>query len=182
MNCLIKLLSIYRRIFWSLERQARYAGVTIGENNFIASEFWSTEGYLIRVGNHCQITQGVKFLTHGGAGAARKMFPKFDTFGQIVIGDYVYLGTNSLVMPGVTIGDNVLVAAGSVVTKSIPSGLVVGGNPAKVLCTIEEYIERNKKYNLNSKGMNLKDKKMLLSSVKESMLIKKSGIEVTGGG
>ena len=115
MNCLIKLLSIYRRIFWSLERQARYAGVTIGENNFIASEFWSTEGYLIRVGNHCQITQGVKFLTHGGAGAVRKMYPEFDTFGRVAIGDYVYLGTNSLVMPGVTIGDNVLVAAGSVV-------------------------------------------------------------------
>lgn len=181
MNCLIKLLSIYRRIFWSLERQARYAGVTIGENNFIASEFWSTEGYLIRVGNHCQITQGVKFLTHGGAGAVRKMYPEFDTFGRVAIGDYVYLGTNSLVMPGVTIGDNVLVAAGSVVTKSIPSGLVVGGNPARVLCTIEEYIKRNKKYNLNSKSMKAKDKKSLLTSVEDSRFVKKSAIKVDRG-
>ena len=162
MNCLIKLLSIYRRIFWSLERQARYAGVALGKGNFIASEFWSTEGYLITVGNHCQITHGVKVLTHG----------------RVVIGDYVYLGSNSLIMPGVTIGDNVLVAAGSVVTKSIPSGLVVGGNPARVICTIEQYIERNKQYNLNSEGMKQRDKKRLLTSIEESRFVKKRTINL----
>ena len=56
-------------------------------------------------------------------------------------------------MPGVTIGDNVLVAAGSVVTKSVPSNVVVGGNPAKYICSVDEYISRNMRYNTNSKGM-----------------------------
>lgn len=182
-----KLCRYYQKSFWSLERQARYAGVALGKGNFIASEFWSTEGYLITVGNHCQITHGVKVLTHGGAGAARKMYPKFDTFGRVVIGDYVYLGSNSLIMPGVTIGDNVLVAAGSVVTKSIPSGLVVGGNPARVICTIEQYIERNKQYNLNSEGMKQRDKKRLLTSIEESRFVKKRTINLmaekhSGGG
>ena len=48
-------------------------------------------------------------------------------------------------MPGVTVGDNVLIAAGSIVTKSIPSNVVVAGNPARFICSIEDYIERNKK-------------------------------------
>lgn len=59
---------------------------------------------------------------------ARIKYPRFDTFGKVKIGDYVYIGTNSLIMPGVTIGDGSLIAAGSVVTKSVPPGVVVGGN------------------------------------------------------
>lgn len=47
-------------------------------------------------------------------------------------------------MPGVTVGDNVLIAAGSVVTNSVPSNCVVGGNPARIICSRREYYERNK--------------------------------------
>lgn len=171
-----KLSDLYVKIIWSLEKQARMSGVKMGTENFIASHFWSTEPYLITIGNHCQITAGVKLFTHGGAGAVRRQYPKFDTFGRVVIGNYVYIGNNSLIMPGVIIGDNVLVAAGSVVTKSIPSNLVVGGNPAKVICTIDEYIERNKQYNTNSKGMDNKKKRSLLLSLDESKLISKKPI------
>lgn len=166
-----KIKSMYRKCFWSLERQARYAGVKMGENNFIASSFWSSEPYLILVGSHCQITAGVKFFTHGGGGAVRKFIPKFDAFGKICIGNYVYIGSNSLIMPGVTIGDNVLIAAGSVVTKSVPSNVVVGGNPARIICSIEEYIERNLPYNLDSKGMFPKEKKELLLSLPDEKFI-----------
>lgn len=168
-----KLRSIYRRFFWSLERQARHAGVTMGTGCFIASRFWSSEPYLITVGSHCGITAGVKIFTHGGARSVRKTYPKFDCFGKVHIGDYVYLGNNVLVMPGVTIGDHVLVAAGSVVTKSVPSGVVVGGNPARILCPIEQYVERNLPYNLDSKGMNAEDKKQLLLHLAEEKFIKK---------
>jgi len=55
------------------------------------------------------------------------------------IGNRVFLGANSVVLAGVTIGDNVIVGAGAVVTKSVESGSVVAGNPAKVICTINEY-------------------------------------------
>ena len=112
-------------------------------------------------------------FTHGGARAARSKYPKFDCFGKVVIGDYVYVGTNSLIMPGVTIGSNVLIAAGSVVTKSVPSNVVVGGNPAKILCSIDEYIERNQIYNLDSKGMSALDKKKLLLSLPNDKFIDK---------
>lgn len=98
-------------------------------------------------------------FTHGGGGAIRYKWPKFDVFGRINIGNYVYIGSNSLIMPGVSIGNNVLIAAGSVVTKSVPDDMVVAGNPAKIICTIEEFTERNLQYNINSKGMSAKDKK-----------------------
>ena len=180
----MKIISFLRkqhmRYLWSLERQARYAGVKIGHNNFIASRFWSTEPYLITVGSYCQITNGVKLFTHGGAGAVRRWYPKYDTFGKVVIGDYVYLGNNTLVMPGVTIGDNVLIAAGSVVTKSVPPNVVVGGNPAKILCSIEEYIERNHPYNLNSKGMSAKEKKQMLLQLPDEKFIKKTFFKIDG--
>lgn len=171
------LISKYRNHFWPLEKQARYVGVIMGKNNFIASRFWSTEPYLITVGSHCQITGGVKFYTHGGAGAVRRRYPKFDTFGKIVVGDYVYIGSNSMIMPGVTIGDNVLIAAGSVVTKSIPSNVVVAGNPAKFICNLDDYISRNLKYNTDSNGLSRKNKKVFLQSLDESKFIRKKNIE-----
>ena len=76
----------------------------------------------------------------------RRWYPKFDTFGKVGIGDYVYIGNDAKIMPGVIIGDNVLIAAGSIVTKSIPSNVVVAGNPARYICSIEDYIELNNKY------------------------------------
>lgn len=101
------------------------------------------------------------------------MHPEFDVFGKVSIGDYVYIGSGSLIMPGVTIGDNVLIAAGSVVTKSVPSGVVVAGNPARIISSIEEYYERNKSYNLGTKGLNSKLKKKALMEADEQMFIKK---------
>lgn len=160
-------------MFWSLEKQALHVGVEIGEDNYIASKFWSSEPYLIKIGSHCQITAGVKLYTHGGAGAVRRWLPKFDTFGRVSIGDYVYIGNDAKIMPGVSIGDNVLIAAGSIVTKSIPSNIVVAGNPAKYVCTVEEYIDRNKIFNTNTKGMSMENKKKYLLSMEESKFITK---------
>ena len=169
---------LFKRLFWSLERQAKDAGVKMGKDNFIASHFWSSEPYLISVGSHCDITVGVKLFTHGGSRVLRNKYPKFDSFGKVTIGDYVYLGNNVLVMPGVEIGNHVLVAAGSVVTKSIPSNCVVAGNPAKYICSIQEYEEKNIKYNTNTKGMDDVAKKELLLSLGEEKFIKKSRLQL----
>ena len=65
---IISKLVLIRNRFLSLEQQALNAGVKLGANNYIASKFWSTEPYLISVGNHCQITSGVHLHTHGGGG------------------------------------------------------------------------------------------------------------------
>lgn len=89
----------------STEQYAKCIGVKIGRGNFISGrDHWSSEPYLITIGNHCAITVGVKILTHGGANVVWRKYPKFDNFGKVVIGDWVYIGANSLIMPGVTIG------------------------------------------------------------------------------
>lgn len=162
----------YQRITPPTE-YARKIGVNIGEDNFLPDkQCWSSEPYLITVGSHCQITTGVRFLTHGGGQVVRDKYPEFDTYGKIIIGDWVYIGTNSLIMPGVTIEDHVIVAAGSVVTRSVPSGVVVGGNPAHIICTIEEYLERNKQYNTNKRN-HKENKKIMLLLMDDKKFIKK---------
>jgi acetyltransferase-like isoleucine patch superfamily enzyme len=59
---------------------------------------------------------------------------------KTVIGNNVFLGANAIILPGVKIGDGVIIGAGSVVTKNIESNTVVAGNPAKVICTVDDYI------------------------------------------
>ncbi|WP_297974551.1 DapH/DapD/GlmU-related protein [uncultured Bacteroides sp.] len=58
------------------------------------------------------------------------------------IGNRVFLGANSIILPGVVVGDNVIIGSGSVVTKDITSNSVVAGNPARVISTINEYIDK----------------------------------------
>lgn len=169
----IKIKSYFFKLFYSLDRQAIQDGVTLGKANYIESRFWGSEGYLITIGDHCQITTGVKMFTHGGGQVLRYEHPNFDSFGKVVVGSYVYIGARSLIMPGVTIGDHVLVAAGSVVTKSIPSNVVVGGNPAKIICSLKTFEERNLSYNLNSKGMSYIEKKRMLMKLSEDKFIRK---------
>ena len=174
-----KIVRFLKRLFWSLEKRARYDGVIMGKNNRIESYFWSSaEPYLITIGSHCALTENTKIYTHGGARIARGKYPDFDVFGKVVLGDRVYVGSGAQIMPGVTIGDNVLIAAGSVVTKSIPSNVVVAGNPAKYVCSLDEYIEKNLIYNLDSKPLNAKDKKKLLLSLPDDKFIKKGYIRV----
>ena len=161
-----------KKFIYTPEQWARYIGVTIGHDNLIGKNHWSSEPYLITVGSHCQLTD-CRIFTHGGAQPIRDKYPDFDLFGKVTIGDYVYIGTGSLIMPGVTIGNNVLVAAGSVVTKSIPDRMVVGGNPAKIICSIEDYYERNKNWDLGIKGKSGDEKKLILLELPEDKFIRK---------
>lgn len=76
-------------------------------------------------------------------------------------------------MPGVSIGNHVIIAAGSVVTKSFPDNVVIAGNPANVISSIDNYIQKNLPYNLNTKGLTPPEKKDVLLSISEEYLIKK---------
>ncbi len=152
---------------------ARHIGVNIGENCLINTRYWSSEPYLITIGNHVQVTTKTFFHTHGGGNSVRLNHPNFDVFGKIVIEDWAYIGAQSHIMPGVTIGTGALVAAGSIVTKSVPPHTVVGGNPAKVICTTDEYYEKNKKFDLETAGLSYEEKKSILLSLDDEKFIKK---------
>ena len=86
----------------------------------------------IYIGKNTIITSGVTILSH-------KLIPiksEDKYIGRNVdtrIGDFCVIGTGAIILSGVTIGNDVVVAAGSVVTKDIPSNTIVGGNPAKVI-------------------------------------------------
>ena len=152
---------------------ARYIGVKMGGNFIADKDHWPSEPYLITIGSNCALTKGVKIFTHGGARVARRKYPNYDVFGMVEVGDYCYIGTNSLIMPGVKIGNGSMVAAGSVVTKSVPPNMVVGGNPARILCTVDEYIERNKTFDLESKGLSYEQKRTFLLSLPKERFIRK---------
>lgn len=150
----------------------------MGEKVLIGTRYWPTESYLISIGSNVAITTGVKIFTHGGSRVARKQFPYFDVFGKVIIEDNVYIGANSLIMPGVTIEKGSLVAAGSVVTNSIPAGSVVGGNPAKYICSVDDYVKRNIKYNLDSKNLDSSSKRRFLLNMDDSKFMKKKYLKI----
>jgi acetyltransferase-like isoleucine patch superfamily enzyme len=122
---------------------ARKIGVSIGDNCRIYTRRWGSEPWLISVGNKVTITNGVRFINHDGSTwlisderGRRQLYRK------ITIGNNVFIGMDCIILPGVKIEDNVIVAAGSVVTKSIPSNSVVGGNPARIITEFNTYRER----------------------------------------
>lgn len=165
----LKILSII-----SPQKYAKHIGVKLGENCLVyRSMEWPSEPYLITIGNNVQLTRGVAIHTHGGGHAVRRNIQNFDIFGKVIIKDWAYVGAHAQIMPGVTIGEGAIVAAGSVVTKSVPDGMVVAGNPAKVLCSVKEYLERNQKYNVQTKGMSADKKEKYLLSLNEDMFLRK---------
>ena len=119
----------------------RKRGVVIGNNaNLFSCELDYGHGYLISIGDNCTIVHST-ILTHD---ASTKMFLGYTKIGRVSIGNNVFIGHGCVILPGVTIGDNVIIGAGSIVRKDIPSGSVVMGNPASIVCSLEEYIEKNK--------------------------------------
>jgi acetyltransferase-like isoleucine patch superfamily enzyme len=165
--------NFYRKLFWTPEKYARFQGVSIGIDCNIQKVSFGSEPYLIEIGDHVQITDGTKIFTHGGGWVFRKEHGKLDYFGKVTIRNNVYIGNNSLIMPGVTIGSNVIVAAGSVVTKSIPDGKIAAGNPARIVGETKDFVEKIKQYDVGSKGMDYQGKKEYLLSLDDSNFIKK---------
>lgn len=117
-------------------------GVKIGQDVHIySSDIDSGHGYLIEIGNRVTITNAT-ILSHD---ASTKKFLGYSKVGKVKIGDDVFIGYGSIVLPGVKIGNNVIVGAGAVVRTDIPDNSVVVGNPAQVVCSVDEYIEKNRK-------------------------------------
>jgi acetyltransferase-like isoleucine patch superfamily enzyme len=122
---------------------ARRAGATIGEDCRILSFNVSSEPWLVTVGDRVTIATDVHLVTHDGSGwLTRDGRGRRYRYAAIEIGDDVFVGIGSVLLPGVRIGDRAIVAAGSVVTKSVPSGAVVGGSPARVIGSFDEFERR----------------------------------------
>ena len=92
----------------------------------------------VSIGNHVNLAQGITVtaLNHNFEDTGKRIDQQRVSTIPVVIGDDVWIGANAVILPGVTIGSHVVVAAGAVVTKDVPANCVVGGVPAKVLRTI----------------------------------------------
>lgn len=155
----------------------RKKGATIGEGCEIYPTMTiDSEPYLVTIGNHVRINSFVHLITHDGAcwvaRAIKEELSDCDLFGPIAIGNNVSIGTNALILPGVTIGDNCIVGAGAVVTKSVPANSVVAGVPAKVIGSTESYISKHETHFLHTKGMKDADKRKVLDNFKDKMILK----------
>ena len=135
-------------------------------SNFEYAEYWKSQGWLHSIGNDCAINPGVNItdpayvrignnctlstctlLGHDAVVAVlnRAHGTRIDSVGYIDIRDNCFIGIGAIVMPNTTIGPDSVVAAGAVVTKDVPPGVVVGGVPAKIIGTTAELMERLQK-------------------------------------
>ncbi len=128
----------------------RKLGCKVGDGTrFIGGvPYLGTEPYLIEIGEDCLLTDNLHFHTHDGSvkvlnSAGFFDGKRMDKMGRIKIGNNCFIGSGARIMGGVKIGNNCIIGAASVVTKTIPDNSVVGGMPAKVICTIEDFYNRN---------------------------------------
>lgn len=154
-------------------QQFREAGGVCGEN----FKFYCNmpgEPFLVTIGNDVTIAAGAILLTHDNS-VIKCDLDATDYFGRITIGDSCFIGMNSILMPGVELGERTIVGAGSVVSKSFPQGnVIIAGNPARVICTVEEFRAKKQHLcvNLDAEGRRQR-KREYLTSLPEEMFEKK---------
>lgn len=118
-------------------------GMTVGKNfkRLHGTILDPSHCWLIEIGDNVTLAPRVHVLCHD---ASTKVFLGYTKIGRVTIGNNVFIGADSVVLPGVTIGNNVIVGANSTVTHDIPEGMVAAGCPARVLCTTEEYLKKER--------------------------------------
>lgn len=116
-------------------------GLKIGENFQYGSGcfFDPSHCFLISIGNNVTFSSKIHVLAHD---ASTKKYTGYTKIGKVFIGDNSFVGANTTILPNIHIGENVIIAAGSVITKSIPSNEVWGGVPAKKICDLDEYLNK----------------------------------------
>lgn len=118
-------------------------GLKLGRNVNIVDDFFFDRAhcYLISIGDNTTIAPSVRLVAHD---ASTKLYLGYTKFGKIDIKENCFIGHSVTVLCGVTIGPNSIVGAGSIVTKDVPPNSVVVGAPAKVVCSLEEYLARHR--------------------------------------
>jgi acetyltransferase-like isoleucine patch superfamily enzyme len=178
-----RIRNIYYKRYLSSEQHARKIGIKVGIGCNISTREFSSEPYLITIGNNVRLARNVQLLTHGGIWSLRKLFPEhkdLDYYGKITIGNNVYVGQGVIIMPGVTIEDNCIIGASSVVTKSVPKNSVVAGNPAKYISSVDRFLEGILKYDTKLHGKSAEHKKnVLLKELPEEKFIRKDFLKIS---
>ncbi len=145
----MSVYGILRRLYSSISgvKRRRYLhslvskGLILGKNVEIIADFFfdPSHCFLISIGDNCTICPNVRLIAHD---ASTKRHLGYTKIGRIDIRDNCFIGDSVVVLPGVTIGPDAVVGAGSVVTGDVPAQTVVAGNPARVISALGEYLEK----------------------------------------
>lgn len=163
---ILRKLSLYGLCKRDPVAYSRKIGVKVGQNcKFHGVELgtYGSEPYLVEIGDHVEITAKVKFLTHdGGVWVFRGSAPDIDAFKPIYVGNNVFLGRGTILLPGARVGNNVVIGAGSVVSGEIPSDSVCAGVPARKIRTLSEYRSKIQPYVYMTKRLSATEKRAIL--------------------
>lgn len=168
-------MDIIRKIYYFIlsflnrEYYARKIGVKMGDNVKIYGNpfnMFGSEPWCVNLGNNVFITKDVLFLTHdGGTLVYRPQIPNLEITKPIFVGNNVFIGVRSIIMPGIVIGNDCIIAAGSVVTKNVPDHSVIGGNPAKFIKTTKDYLDKLELESLHLGHLKGKEKEIELKKL-----------------
>lgn len=132
----------FKKSYEPLSEYYRAGGAKIGYNCCICSDLDECNKEMINIGNDCTISTQVCFVTHDHS-IFHVRHKWGDLWGRIIIGNNCFIGERSVIMYGVKLADNTIVAAGSVVTKSFTEGgIIIGGNPAKKIGTCDDFLKK----------------------------------------
>ena len=121
----------------------RQQGMHLGSDVWLPASTWIDPDYcfLISIGDHCGFGEECLILAHD---AQMDEFLDVARIGQVTIHESCHIGARTVILPGVVIGPKTIVGANSVVTRSLPPDTVCAGNPAKVICSLEDYLSKHR--------------------------------------
>lgn len=142
MNIIRKILEYLRGEPQHLDKLIK-RGLKVGKNfhRMGGVSIDATHCYHIAIGDNVTLAPRVHILAHD---SSTFMFLGKTRAANVTIGNNVFVGAGSIILPGVHVGNRVIIGAGSIVSKDIPDNSVAVGNPAKVICTLDDYLKKEK--------------------------------------
>lgn len=131
-------MSLLKRIFRHFyKNEKECVQYTIGNRKEHNSLIDTLTPQFVKIGDNFISAPGSMILAHD---ASTFIFTEKYVVKPTIVGDNVFLGAGAIILPGVRIGNNVIIGAGSIISKNIPDNVVVAGNPAKIICKLEDYL------------------------------------------